>query len=163
MVELMKTTALVHKVRGRPFEQWTSAAEVFRMATEGASGCTGHGERLGRLEAGACGDLVLLERGSLAFSPMHDPVRQLVYGVASRDVRTVVVGGRIIVEDGRVPGVDLGTLLERAERYVRDEAPAGGTADLARLEKLVLPRCSDLPTRLRASASAPACSSRSTS
>jgi 5-methylthioadenosine/S-adenosylhomocysteine deaminase len=136
MVELMKMTALV-QVRGRPFEQWTSAAEVFRMATEGASRCTGNDERLGRLEPGACGDVLLLERGSLAFSPMHDPVRQLFYGVASRDVRTVVVGGRIIVEDGRVPGVDLDSLLERAERYGRHEAPAGRTADLTRLEQIV--------------------------
>ena len=77
------------------------------MATMGGSRCAGHGERLGRLEPGACGDLVLLDRDSLTFTPLHDPVRQLVYG-AARDVGAVVVAGRVAVEDGRVPGVDVG-------------------------------------------------------
>lgn len=137
MVELMKTTATVHKVRGEPLERWPTATQVFRMATEAASLCTGHGERLGRLEPGARGDLVLLDRRSLTFTPLNDPLRQLVYGVASRDVRAVVVAGRVVVRDGQVPGVDLDSLRERAERYAQAEAPARKAPDL-RLQRIVL-------------------------
>ncbi len=39
--------------------------------------------------AGAEGDLVLLRHDPLAFAPLSDSVRQLVYGVPSRDIDTV--------------------------------------------------------------------------
>ena len=42
----------------------------------------------------------LLPRNSPAFTPLHDPVRQLVYGAPSRDIRDVVVDGRVVVRDG---------------------------------------------------------------
>ena len=65
-------------------------------------------------------------------------MRQLVYGSASAAVRATVVAGRVVVEDGRVRGVDLEPLLERAERYARDAvAPADGGAAFERLERVV--------------------------
>ncbi len=117
MFELAKMTALVHKARGQGYRQWPTAADVFAMATRDASICTGHGERLGRIEPGAHGDLVLLRRDSLSFAPLLDPVRQLVYGAPSREVEKVVVGGELVVDDGRVVGVDERRMLDLADRY----------------------------------------------
>src|SRR5205823_423512 len=70
MFELAKMTALVHKARGESYRDWPTAADAFAMATRNASTCTGHGERLGRIEPGAYADLVLLRRDSLAFAPL---------------------------------------------------------------------------------------------
>ncbi|MEA2228079.1 MAG: 5-methylthioadenosine/S-adenosylhomocysteine deaminase [Solirubrobacteraceae bacterium] len=120
MFELAKMTALVHKVRGGDYAQWPTARDALRMATAGGSACTGHGERLGWIEEGAHADLVLIPRSSPTFAPLHDPVRQLVYGAPSRDVDTVVVDGRVVVRGGRVLGVDDAWLLDR----VAEHAPA---------------------------------------
>jgi 5-methylthioadenosine/S-adenosylhomocysteine deaminase len=137
MFELVKMTALIHKARGDDYERWPTAEQVFRMATVGASSCAGHGGRLGRIEPGACGDLTLVARKALPLTPLNDTVRQLVYGAASPYVRHVVVGGRIVVRDGQVVGVDVDALLDQAERYAKADRTGVPQAGVAELEALV--------------------------
>jgi guanine deaminase len=126
MLELLRLTALLHKVHGLPPEQWLTAREALRMSTAAGSRSAGHGDTLGRVEPGARADLVLLSRRATAFTPLHDPVRQLVFGATSRDIHTVIVDGRVVVEDGTVLGVDHERLLDDAARYAADEVSAGG-------------------------------------
>lgn len=137
MLELAKMTALVHKARGGDYGRWPTAAEALAMCTSGASVCTGHGERLGRVETGAHGDVILLPLDSPALTPLHDPVRQLVYGVPSADIRAVVVDGRVVVTDGKPVGVDLARLIEQAGPYAEDSLAGERPADAAVLESLV--------------------------
>jgi 5-methylthioadenosine/S-adenosylhomocysteine deaminase len=137
MLELAKMTALVHKARGGDFRRWPTAAEALDMCTRAASICTGHGERLGRIETGALGDLILLPVDSPALTPLHDPVRQLVYGAPSSDVRTVVVAGRVVVREGVPVGLNLGRLAEQSRSYAVQALEGDRPADAARLEALV--------------------------
>jgi guanine deaminase len=137
MLELAKMTALVHKARGGDYRRWPTAAEALAMCTSGASVCTGHGERLGRIETGAKGDLILLPLDSPALTPLHDPVRQLVYGVPSADIRSVVVDGRVVATDGKPVGVDLARLTEQAGPFAADSLAGERPADAAALESLV--------------------------
>jgi 5-methylthioadenosine/S-adenosylhomocysteine deaminase len=137
MLELAKMTALVHKARGGDYTRWPTAAEALDMCTSAASVCTGHGERLGRIETGTKGDLILLPVDSPALTPLHDPVRQLVYGVPSGDIRTVVVDGRIVVADGKPVGVDLAALTAQAGPYAEDSLAGERPADAAVLESMV--------------------------
>jgi cytosine/adenosine deaminase-related metal-dependent hydrolase len=71
---------------------------------------------LGRLSVGAKADIVILDLDHPAVAPAHDPWSTLVYAASPRDVRTVIVDGRIIVEDRRVLGLDLGGLQEPLQR-----------------------------------------------
>jgi cytosine/adenosine deaminase-related metal-dependent hydrolase len=137
MLELAKMTALVHKARGGDYRRWPTAAEALDMCTSAASVCTGHGERLGRIETGAKGDLILLPLASPALTPLHDPVRQVVYGVPSADIRTVVVDGRVVVADGKPVGVDLARLIEQAGPFAEDSLAGERPADAAALESMV--------------------------
>ena len=104
------------------------------MATRAGSRCAGHGDALGRVEPGARADLVLLRRDTPTFAPLHDPLRQLVLGATARDVRTVIVDGRVVVDDGEVVGVDMARLLDDAGRHAAEErsATAPGIDDLVR-------------------------------
>ena len=138
MIELIKMTALVHKVHGHPYEDWPTAAEALRMATVSASIATGHGEKLGRLEPGAAGDLIVINGSALALNPVNDPIRQIVYGNASRDIDTVVVNGRVIARGGVVQNVDpeiLSATVRRAREEVR--GTSGNKEDLKHLEQQV--------------------------
>ncbi len=126
MLELARMTALIHKARGEHFERWTTAREVLAMTTRNASRCTGHGERLGRIEPGARGDLVVWNRNSITFTPLHDPLRQLVFGGRPADISNVVVGGSTIVEDGAIAGIDLGGLISDARHHADAELVAAG-------------------------------------
>lgn len=137
MIELAKMTALVHKARGGDYRRWPTAEQALEMCTSAASVCTGHGEKLGRIETGAKGDLILLPLDSPALTPLHDPVRQLVYGVPSRDISAVVVDGRVVARDGKPVGVDLARLAEQAGPYAADSLAGERPADAAVLEALV--------------------------
>jgi guanine deaminase len=137
MLELAKMTALVHKARGGDYRRWPTAAQALEMCTSAASICTGHGERLGRVETGAKGDLILLPVDSAALTPLHDPVRQLVYGVPSADIRTVVIDGRVVVSDGKPVGVDLAKLTEQAGSFAEESLAGERPVDAAALESTV--------------------------
>lgn len=146
MFELTKMTALVHKARGGDYRSWPTAAEAFRMATVGGSSVAGHGPHLGRIEPGAKGDLVLLRRDSLAFAPVNEPVRQLVYGAPSRDVDTVIVDGRVAVQAGELTGLDTNWLLDRVEVHMHEALSGTASPESQRLEQIV----SDMYTRIDA-------------
>jgi guanine deaminase len=138
MLELARVTALVHKARGEHHSQWPTANDALSMVTREGSICTGHGDRLGRIEPGAHGDLLVVRGDSITFTPLHDPVRQLVYGGSSRDLRAVVVGGEVTVEDGSLTRVDEADLVARAREAAAAEMPYLTGGDGAeRLEALV--------------------------
>jgi cytosine/adenosine deaminase-related metal-dependent hydrolase len=137
MFELAKMTALVHKVRGGDYRSWTTAADVLKMATVGGSSVAGHGEQLGRLEVGAKADLVLLRPNSLAFAPVNEPVRQLIYGAPSRDVDTVVVDGQVVMRSGELTGVDTGWLLESVGSHMHEALAGTASPRSQRLERIV--------------------------
>ena len=137
MLELTKMTALAHKARGGDHARWPTAAQALRMSTANASICTGHGERLGRIEPGARGDLMLVPRASPAFMPLHDPVRQLVFGAPSRDVHTVVVDGRVVVADGRAVGIETEGLGARAAAAAAEMLEGERAQDAELIEAMV--------------------------
>jgi 5-methylthioadenosine/S-adenosylhomocysteine deaminase len=137
MLELAKMTALVHKVRGGRYRDWMRAADVFRMATAEGSPVAGHGHSLGRIEVGAKGDLVLLRPGSLALVPKNDPIRQLVYGAPSRDVDTVIVGGRVVLREGKLLGVDTAWLIDRAKVHAHEALAGTASPESLALERVV--------------------------
>jgi cytosine/adenosine deaminase-related metal-dependent hydrolase len=117
MLELAKMTALVHKVRGLPYEEWPTAAEVLAMMIRGGGLACGHEQRLGAIEPGAYGDLTLLDADAPAFAPMIDPVRQLIYGAPSRHVTSVVIGGEVVLDRGHATRFDEAEVLGRAREF----------------------------------------------
>jgi len=97
--------------RGANGVEAVSHRDALRWATQGSAGCIGRPE-LGRIAVGAAADLALFTLDDLRFSGAGDPLAALVLCGASRADR-VMVGGRWVVEDGRIPGLDLGALLRR--------------------------------------------------
>ena len=134
MLELARLTATVHKARGGDHRDWPTAAQALSMATRDASVCTGHGERLGRIEPGCRADLLLLDGSSATFTPTNDVVRQLVFGGGPGDISAVIVDGETVVEDGRLTRVDEAAMLARARTHAASEAEL--QADSGRRQRL---------------------------
>ena len=106
------------------------------MLTREASPCTGRGERLGRIEPGALGDLLLLDSQSHSFTPLNDPVRQLIYGGGPGEIRAVIVAGEVVVRDGGPTRVDETQMLARAREAAASETSPGGDGAVE-LERLI--------------------------
>lgn len=97
----------------------TTAAVPAELALEMA---TLHGARALGLEAetgsiavGKKADLVLFETRRPEWRSLHHPVNALVYAADGRSVHTVIVDGRVLVEDHRVLFVDEDALLDRVQ------------------------------------------------
>jgi cytosine/adenosine deaminase-related metal-dependent hydrolase len=110
MLELARLTATLHKVWGEDFTEWPTAESALVMATESGARCLGHEAQVGSLAAGAWADLLLVDLSSLSFLPLRNFPRQLVYGADAGDLRAVIVGGRVVVDRGRIVTIDEGAL-----------------------------------------------------
>jgi cytosine/adenosine deaminase-related metal-dependent hydrolase len=116
MILNMRTASYHGKVMSHNYKAAT-AAEVFTAATVGAARSLGRDD-LGRIAPGARADIVLIDltgRGTLRMGPVRDPVKSLVECGVGDDVDTVIVAGKTRMGGGRIPGVDLNALRERAQ------------------------------------------------
>ncbi len=109
----MRYAALASRVADKSFLSG-HPRDVFNAATLGGANMLGRSD-LGRLEKGAKADIAIVNLTDIAFGAVHDPVRALVETAVSRDVRTVVVDGEILVDDGRYLRLDERALLEKVQ------------------------------------------------
>jgi len=130
MIEEMRWAAVISKVvshdAGLP-----TAAETFTAATLGAARALGR-EDLGRLAPGAKADLVVLDGRTIPMRPLRDPIKNIVYYGGSRSVEHVFVAGRVVVRDGKVPGIDEVALGERVQAAADQALAAVAERDWAR-------------------------------
>ena len=99
--------------------------DVFAMATIGGARALGLDDSIGSIEVGKRGDLVLFSRAGSHWWPHHDLAAALVFQARSTDVRTVLVDGQVVVDDGRptfLDDVPAGAAVQRAARAVLDRA-----------------------------------------
>jgi len=96
-----------------------AASDVLTMASAGSADGLGRPE-LGRLVAGSAGDLCVWDVSGVADAGVADPVAGLLWAAPGRRPRRVVVGGRTVVDDGRLMRADereiVGALFERVGR-----------------------------------------------
>ncbi len=103
---VMKMAGLIHKIAERDYRTWPTAAEVLICATaDGARGMR-RAHEIGQLAPGFQADLLLVDLDTLAFTPLNDLRRQLVFCENGSSVAMTMVAGRIIVENGKVLTVD---------------------------------------------------------
>jgi 5-methylthioadenosine/S-adenosylhomocysteine deaminase len=116
----MKLTALFNKIRFRDPEVMP-AWEVLRMATVGGAHALGLGDRIGSLEPGKQADLICVDLGAANLLPVLDePIRtlvpNLVYAGTGKEVRDVVVAGRVLMRNRRVLALSESDVLADAQR-----------------------------------------------
>jgi 5-methylthioadenosine/S-adenosylhomocysteine deaminase len=111
MLQVAGAAAALSKVRGADYAAWLSAREVLVAGTQGGARALGFGNGLGVIEPGALADLVAYRVDSFPFTPLHDPVRQLIYAERGADIDFVMVNGDVALRDGRLTRVDEPRLL----------------------------------------------------
>lgn len=94
-----------------------SHLDALRWATQGGARCLCRND-LGRIASGAQADLALFKLNELRFSGCGDPLASLVLCGAHQADR-VMVNGRWVVENGILPGLDLGSLRDQHLRCAR--------------------------------------------
>jgi 8-oxoguanine deaminase len=93
-----------------------SAREALALATRGGARTLGREDDIGSLEVGKAADFVAFRIDGLAHAGAQgDPVAALLT-CSPAPAWLSVINGRVVVEDGRLAGVDLGPLIEQHNR-----------------------------------------------
>jgi 5-methylthioadenosine/S-adenosylhomocysteine deaminase len=118
MLGEMRTAALLAKgLTGDPCALPAPAA--LRMATYNGAKALGLEHLVGTIEQGKLADLVAIDLDRLQARPLYDPVSHLVYSAHRDQVSHVWVGGRHVVQNGRLTTFDEGELKASADRWRR--------------------------------------------
>jgi 5-methylthioadenosine/S-adenosylhomocysteine deaminase len=102
----MRTASLLQKVTGGA--EALPARRVLRMATADGARALGLDGEIGSLEAGKRADIIVVDLERTHTTPRPDIVSTLVYAAEAGDVRTALIDGEAVLQEG-----ELKTLAER--------------------------------------------------
>lgn len=105
MLEEVHLAALLHKVNTLDPLAVPAHAALSMGTTDGAV-ALGVGDTIGRIEAGYQADLAIFDMDQIAWTPRHDLVSLLVYAANSSHVDTVMVAGKILMENRQLTTID---------------------------------------------------------
>jgi cytosine/adenosine deaminase-related metal-dependent hydrolase len=91
------------------------AETALELATLQGARALGLDDAIGSIEPGKRADLVLFDTRRAEWRTLFNPVNNLVYNADGRSVHTVVVDGRVVVEDHRPTFVDEWQLIQKAQ------------------------------------------------
>jgi cytosine/adenosine deaminase-related metal-dependent hydrolase len=116
MIMNMRTASYMGKIASDSYFAAT-AGEVFAAATLGGARSLGRDD-LGKLAPGALADIIIIDlsgRGTFRYGPVRDPIKSLVECGVGDDVETVIIDGKTVMEDRKIPGIDMSALLKQAQ------------------------------------------------
>ncbi len=94
-----------------------SAWQVLQMATINGARVLGLEEQIGTLEVGKIADLIAVNLDAPNTQPVYDVASTLVYSAHSAQVSHVWVHGKLLVEKGKLTGIDLDQLLQTSKQW----------------------------------------------
>jgi 5-methylthioadenosine/S-adenosylhomocysteine deaminase len=113
LIQEMDTAAKLQKVHCMD-PTVLPAPTALSLATSGGARVLGLEKEVGALAPGLKGDLIVIDLDQPHLTPLYDPYSHLVYAATGADVQTVLVHGRVVVQDRRLLSFDLAETLARA-------------------------------------------------
>ena len=110
MQNVLYLTPLLQRLRPDK-SAWLLAKDVYRAATLGGAKGFGRGKELGVVAKGRIADLVAYRLDGIDFTPLNDPINQLVYS-GRKAIDLVMVDGEVIMANGRLTRIDEDRLLD---------------------------------------------------
>ncbi|RRV37546.1 TRZ/ATZ family hydrolase [Pseudomonas sp. o96-267] len=94
-----------------------NAHSALRMATLNGARALGLETQTGSLEPGKLADVVAFDLSGLAQQPIYAPVSQLIYASGRDCVKHLWVGGKQLLDDGRLARMDESVLIAKAREW----------------------------------------------
>jgi 5-methylthioadenosine/S-adenosylhomocysteine deaminase len=101
--EEMRMAALMAKARAADASTLGADETILMGTTRGGQAL---GLPIGRIAPDHAADLVVVDLGALSVQPAATAPQQIVYAMQPDAIQRVIVGGEVIVEQGRLVGVD---------------------------------------------------------
>ncbi|HRJ88793.1 MAG TPA: amidohydrolase [Pyrinomonadaceae bacterium] len=114
--EEMDTAAKLHKLHlGDP--KVLTAEQAFTMATIGGARALHLGDLIGSLEAGKRADIAIVDFSGLHQTPFFNVYSHLVYATKASDVSSVIINGRIVMQNRRLLTLNENAIKQEAITY----------------------------------------------
>jgi 5-methylthioadenosine/S-adenosylhomocysteine deaminase len=108
----MDTAAKLHKVSHLD-PTIMDARTVIRMSTCEGAKALGLGNITGSLETGKKADIIILDMNKPHLTPMYNEYSHLVYAVGGTDVDTVIINGKLVMQNRRLLNIDENEIMDR--------------------------------------------------
>lgn len=112
----MGYVAKLHKLNNKDRSALPPLKAV-EMATIGGAKAIHREKELGSLEIGKLADVVIVETKSVNMNPIYDPYSALVYSANATNVDTVIVNGKVVVEDKQIKTVNFDKVIEATNDF----------------------------------------------
>ncbi len=116
IIEEIRTASLLAKLSQNNPEA-LGAREVVKMATVSGAKALGLRNSFGVIEQGSSADMIVIDLSKPHLSPVFDPISHLVFAARGSDVRDVIIDGKLVVSNGMLTTINLGSLLEEARSF----------------------------------------------
>jgi len=132
--DMMRATYLVAGLfkDARTDPQMFPAETAYEMATLGGARAMRLDDRIGSIEPGKKADVVLHDTDRPEWRPLLNVANQLVWSADGRGVHTVLVDGRVVVDDGHCTTIDEDALWARAQLMGEAITARSGLPDKAK-------------------------------
>lgn len=94
------------------------AIEVLRMAT--INGAEALNINAGAIEEGRLADISIFDLNSLNFTPKNNLISALCYSASSEDIKTVIIDGKIVLDDRKFVNIDEDKLIKDVNETMND-------------------------------------------
>jgi 5-methylthioadenosine/S-adenosylhomocysteine deaminase len=125
MMFCLKATVLMHKVHSLN-PTIMSAEKVLEMATIDGARAIGKEDQLGSIERGKTADLILLNPWMANMMPIHRLESQVVYCGKAENIDTVMIDGKIVLQDRKLLTIDENQVLRKAQKLVDEQVERAG-------------------------------------
>jgi 5-methylthioadenosine/S-adenosylhomocysteine deaminase len=118
MWEEMDTAAKLHKLNsGDP--KTLSAEQAFALATIGGARALHMEDMIGSIAEGKRADIAIVDLNSLHQTPLYNIYSHLVYATKAADVSSVIINGRIVMQNRRLLTLNESVIKRDANAYRR--------------------------------------------
>ena len=118
MLQEMDTAAKLEKVE-RLDPTVMSARTVTHMATCNGARVLGMENLTGSLKAGMKADIIIIDLNKPHLTPMYNAYSHLVYTVSGADVDTVLINGKVVMENRKLMTIDEDKVMEKVREIAK--------------------------------------------
>ncbi len=132
MFDEMNAAALLHKLFNND-PTLVDAKTAVEMATIRGAKVMGMDDIIGSLETGKKADILIIDLNSPHLYPLYNIYSQIVYSMQGSDVETVIINGKIVMENRNVLNIDdelvyekVKSISRKIQKYVESDHVASG-------------------------------------
>lgn len=114
MMEVLKVSTLWQKAYYRD-PSVIPALKVLEMATIDGAEAIFKQDKIGSLEVGKKADFFIFNHLKCNTAPLYDPIVSIVLSADENNVETSVVGGKVVMENYKIAGIDEDELYEKIQ------------------------------------------------